>query len=405
MLLLLLIGGLGSLAIFAIVLHHLAHLAPPTPPTRPRRTGAARPRHGWLTFGHLLLLCSASALAELLMLARWSIRVVRERLENRLTREYGLYEIRLSLHDEAREQDTIDMVESLLHAVREFPEDRAREGQPFIAFEAHLGPGVTGELEWLLCVRCERSLAATVDGIIAAAYPDVRLGYDFAGPPRELAGTIPLPGHVLRFRKARSFIYPIVGEVQDGAARPLEAIAQAQAAVGVPSCLRVQLTPCALTLERYARQRLRAHESTLLTSERQALGSLDRAELTAASATQDHAWCWLELQVACDSRENANRIAAAVLGRRAENRLQRRWMIARENLYRRRFPTAYPPLLPSLALRTLASSSEVARLLVLPTARLRNVPVRRLAMPRMPAPPELGMAPSDPQPELPPEKP
>ena len=92
--------------------------------------------------------------------ARWAIRIVRERLENRLTREYGLYELRLSLHDEAREQDVVDMVEALLHAVREFPEDRAREGQPFIAIEAHFGPGVAGELEWVLCVRCERALVA-----------------------------------------------------------------------------------------------------------------------------------------------------------------------------------------------------------------------------------------------------
>jgi hypothetical protein len=77
-------------------------------------------------------------------------------------------------------------------------------------------------------------------------------------------------------------------------------------------------------------------------------------------------------------------------------------MVVREDLYRRRFPTAYPPLLPSPTLRTLTSSYEIAHLIALPGARLKNVPVRRLALPRIPAPPELGMVTSDPCPELPP---
>jgi len=52
-----------------------------------------------------------------------------------------------------------------------------------------------------------------------------------------------------------------------------------------------------------------------------------------------------------ESRETANRIAAAVLPRRAERtRLQRRWMIVRRNIYRPPVPdrlsaaAAEPPL-------------------------------------------------------------
>jgi hypothetical protein len=404
---LLFIGFLLSIAIFAIALGKLSHLAPaPDAAHTAARLAKAtakshRGHHGWLTFGHLMLLAAISAAVGGVVLARWATRIVRQRIEGRLTREYGLYELRLSLHDEAREQDVADMVEALLHAVREFPEDRAREGQPFIAFEAHFAPGVGGELEWVLCVRCERALVETIDGIISSAYTDVRLGYEFQGPPVEIGGVLREPGHVLRFRKSRPFVYPIVSEVQPGAARPLEAIAQAQAAVGVPSSVRFQMTPCALTVERYARVRLRGHEGQLAVGDGGVLGSLNRAEMSAAAGSQDHAWCWLEVQVACKSRETANRIAAAVLARRGENRLQRRWMIAREDLYRRRFPTAYPPLLPSAALRSLASSSEVAHLIALPSARLKNVPVRRLALPRTPAPPELGRA-SGERPPLPP---
>jgi len=415
-LLLLIVGFFVSIAIFAIAMSKLSHLAPASAPTpggasagttsaataAVRHAAAHAHDHGLLTFGHVLLVFALSAVLGAGVFARSAIRVVRERLENRLTREYGLYELRLSLHDEAREQDVVDMVEALLHAVREFPADRAREGQPFIAIEAHFGPGVAGELEWALCVRCERALAQTIDGILSSAYPDVRLGYEFTGPPREIGGVLPEPGHVLRFRKARSFIYPIVSEVQPHAARPLEAIAQAQAALGEPSTVRFQLTPCALAVERYARERLRGHEDRLAIGDGGVLGSLNRSEMTAAAGSQDHAWCWLEVQVACRSRETANRIAAAVLARRGENRLQCRWMIARGDLYRRRFPTAYPPLLPSL--RTLASSSEIAHLIALPGARLKNVPVRRLALPRIPAPPELGMVADDPAPQMPPDR-
>lgn len=413
---LLLVIGLGvSLAILALAFSKLSHLAPASAPssasapattaaaTTPRATSSHVVHHGWLTFGHVLLILGISALLSAIAFTRWAIRVLRRRLENRLTREYGLYELRLSLHDEAREQDIADMVEALLHAVREFPEQRGRDGQPFIALEAHYGPGTTGELEWLLCVRCERALVQSIDGIIAAAYQDVRLGYEFQGPPREIGGVLHEPGHVLRFRKSRSFVYPLVSEVQSGAARVLEAIAQAQVAVGVPSTVRFQMIPCALAIERYARERLRGHEDRLAIGDGGSLGSLNRTEMTAAASSQDHAWCWLEVQVAADSRESANRIAAAVLARRGENRLQRRWMIARENLYRRRFPTGYPPLLPTPTLRTLVSSSEVAHLIALPGARLKNVPVRRLALPRIPAPPELGVAPDDPVPEMPPE--
>jgi hypothetical protein len=406
--LLLLVGLLGCVITFAVLVPKLAHLggAVPASPGAAPATVHGGPRgahHGWLTFGHVLLIFAISGLLSAVAFAWWAVQIVRRRLANRLTRSYGLYEVKLSMHDQSRGQDVTDMTEALLNAVREFPEDRARDGQPFLALEAHYAPGPTGELEWVLCLRCEPDLAPTVDGIISSAYPDVRVGYEFIGPPKPIAGTLPVPGHVLRFRKARSFVYPSVGEVEQGAARPLEAIAQAQAAVGVPSTVRFQMTPCALTIERYARERLRHHEDGLLVGDGGQLGALNRSEMTGASDAQGHAWCWLEAQVAADSRETANRIAAAMQGRRGSNRLQRRWMVLREDLYRRRFPSAYPPILPALTLRTLASAGEVAQLIALPGARMKNVPVRRLALPRIPAPPELGMATDDPAPDMPPD--
>lgn len=405
MLCLIAVGLLLSVVMLAVLIPKLGHLA--HPPAGSAESVAAHHRHhrhGWLTFAHVMWIMAASALGSGIVVTRWVVASVRRRLANRLTREYGLFEIRLSLHDEAREQDVTDMVEAMLGAAREFPEQRSRQGQPFIAVEAHYGANVDSELEWVLCLRCERPLAAALDGIVSAAYSDVRVGYEFSGPPCEIGGRIARPGHVLRFRKQRAFVFPLIDEVQPGAARPLEAVAQAQAAAGVPSSVRFQMTPCALPVERFARTRLRHRESSLAAGDGGQLGSLSRSEMQAATRSQSHTWCWLEVQVAAPNREIANRIAAVVQARRGENRLQRRWMTWREDLYRDRFPTAYPPLLPSLALRTLVSASEVAQLVALPGGRLKNVPVRRLALPRLPAPPDLPMADADAEPARPPTR-
>jgi hypothetical protein len=64
-------------------------------------------------------------------------------------------------------------------------------------------------------------------------------------------------------------------------------------------------------------------------------------------------------------------------------------MIIRQGLYRRRFPHALGPLLPTPSLRSLVSAAETAHLLALPSARMKGVPVRRLMLPRIPAPPEV----------------
>ena len=63
-------------------------------------------------------------------------------------------------------------------------------------------------------------------------------------------------------------------------------------------------------------------------------------------------------------------------------------MTVRQRLYRRRFPRALGPLIPSW--RSLVSAAEVAHLLELPSARMKGVPVRRVSLPRIPAPPEVG---------------
>ena len=116
--------------------------------------------------------------------------------------------------------------------------------------------------------------------------------------------------------------------------------------------------------------------------------TFNRAEMRAAERTQNRSLFWLETVVAAEHRETCKTVAAAVQSRRGENRLHRRWMIIRQRLYRRRFPRALGPLIPSF--RTLVSAAEVAHLLAFPSARMKGVPVRRVTIPRIPASPEVG---------------
>jgi len=79
------------------------------------------------------------------------------------------------MHDEAREQDLVDMVEALLQLSAEFL-GAAKPRRPAIHRpEAHFGPGCTGELEW--CSVCAaRGAGREHRRIVSAGYPDVRLG-------------------------------------------------------------------------------------------------------------------------------------------------------------------------------------------------------------------------------------
>jgi hypothetical protein len=330
-----------------------------------------------------------------------ALKLVRGRVRNRDRRDYQLYEVHLSMHDEAKPQDLEEMVEAIANAIREFPEDRARNGQPFIAFELHYGPGEHGDLEWSIAVRCESRVASAIDGIVASAYPDVRVGHRHGEDPQPINGTLCAPGYVLRYRKARSFVYALSsdGDEREGSP-PLEAIAAAQVALGKPSSVRFQLIPAPVMIEEFARKRFHRHENALARSESWGMreaglrSSLSRQEMMAAKRTQNRSMLWLEVQVAAETRADANRIGASVQASRGDNRLHRRWMMLsrRIELYRRRFPTAYPPLWPTPSLRTLVSSVEVAHLLELPSARMKGVPVRRLTLPRLPAPPDVERA-------------
>jgi hypothetical protein len=365
-----------------------------------KRAAAAHP--GLLSVGNGLELAAVDSVVCATGLLALATLLLKLRLDGREMRDYALFEVHLSMHDDAERRDLRDMVEALAAAVREWPVDRARHGQPFFALELHYGSGPDG-MQFLIALRCERELAVTLQSILANAYPDVRVGQTDGAPPSPIRARLRQPGHVLRLRKERPFVYPLMAREQDETGSPtMEAVAQTQVMAEVPSSVRLQFTPAPLAMEGWARRRFRAHERNLARREQQwdartaGLQSvLNQDEMRSAGRAQDSSLLWFEIEVAAGTGEQANRVAAALIARRGENRLQRRRMVLRQQLYRRRFPDAYPPLLPTLGFggfHSLVSANEVAHLLTLPTARMKAVPVKRLTVPRLPPPPEIARA-------------
>jgi hypothetical protein len=84
-----------------------------------------------------------------------------------------------------------------------------------------------------------------------------------------------------------------------------------------------------------------------------------------AEQTQNRSLFWLEVVGAADTMAACKALAAGVQARRGENRMQRRYMLVRRGLYRRRFATALPPLATSQP--ALISAAEAAHLLEPPS--------------------------------------
>ena len=242
---------------------------------------------GWVK---LVLVVALEIAAGLLLLGALLLALVVRRLRLRSRREYALYELHLSMHDQAKPQDLEDMVEAIANIVRAFPAERARSGQPYVALELVCGEGQHG-MEWSINVRCQPSAVEALDAAISAAYPDVRLGRRHADAPLPRAGSLQVPGCVMRFRKERSFVYPLLAAV--GLAwRRFEQIARAQVALGAPSIVRFQLTPASF-FEEYARRLYKRHENKLVRQERWGLpegglwSTLDPAEMSNARRTPE----------------------------------------------------------------------------------------------------------------------
>ena len=332
--------------------------------------------------------------AGVALIAMLGALLVLRRVRRRSRRRYELYELHLSTHDQAKPQDLEDMVESIANIVRAFPAERVRDGQPYVALELICGAGAGRAWSGRSTCAASPGPSARSTRAISAAYPDVRLGRRPRRAPRPAPGRCAMPGYVMRFRKERSFVYPLLAAGEELASPPLEQIARAQVALGEPSIVRFQLTPTAVVLRGARAPRVPPpREQARRASEHWGLpdgglcSTLNRAEMRNAERTQNRSLFWLET---VDRR----RQRAGVQDGRRRRAIPPRGEPPSPPLDDRPpapipppVPAALGPLHPVHCAR-LVSAAEVAHLLELPSARMKGVPVRRLTLPRIPAPPE-----------------
>lgn len=325
--------------------------------------------------------------------------VVSRRLRARRSRRYAYYEIVHSMHDEAFTRDVEDGMEALAHAIRETPGRRLLHGQGHISW-IMTKMLIDGEPDFKILLELEPRHAKTVDAVLASVWPDVRLGHGHTGDPVPLSrGGLIEPGRLLRYRKQRPFYYALTPMAETGREfrAPSEAIGKMLTSTpGDYAIVRLQLTPMLQWLEGFARWRAHREQNRV---ERGSLWGLADAGLKdtvrheeftqTARRVVDSSLFSLEAQVAAPTLKDALRVGAALSAPRGSNRLHRRVMVVRERLYKRRFTRAQGPLFPTLSGRSLVSSREIAHLVELPTARMKNVPLHRLPLPRVPMPPEV----------------
>ena len=328
------------------------------------------------------------------------------RIRARSVRKYEAYEIHLTNADEAKPQDREDMMEAIANTVRTLPFERLLKGQRTIGFDFRYEER-RGGFEWTPYLLCEPKDVEAIDGVIAGAYLNIRIGRTFGGAaqPAGISKAGKSQVFIARLRKARSFVYAISEheDVTDAGTRlaspPLEAIALAQVSVGGTNTVRVLLTPASTMMERWARSRYKRHENKLARSETWFLdeaglrSQLSRKEMIDSAQVQNRSFFFFDIQVAAGSRRTCYDIAGVLAGRRGENRLVPRLMFLRQGLYRQRFANYLGPLLPVPSLRTAASASEISYLVDFPTGRMKAVPVRRVVIPRLPVPPEVLRSP------------
>ena len=175
----------------------------------------------------------------------------------------------------------------------------------------------------------------------------------------------------MRFRKQRSFVYPLLAAGDELASPPLEQIAHAQVAArrAVDRPLPAHPDPVVLRGARAPplpppREPARAPGALGAARGRADLDAQPRRDAQRRAHPEPQPVLARDRRSPPTAARPARRLAAAVQARRGENRLHRRWMIVRQRLYRRRFPRALAPLLPSP--RALVSAAEVAHLLALP---------------------------------------
>jgi hypothetical protein len=317
------------------------------------------------------------------------------RLRARRRRRYEAFRIHLTGNDQTSLGNLVQAAGAMGDAIAQWPRDRARHGQPAFGFLVAYDPRKGGEVT--LAVVCVREHAAALDGALQQAYPNVRIGHQFAPEYRPLDVRI-CPPALIRLRKRREPFHPVidlegrrgdVSSVSEGIAEMLHSLKQPAA---VWFCCVPANSGSGYLRKRHRRSERfrRSREGSLRSGEwrdREPEPSVDREEARQSAEIAEGATFFVDAQIAGPDYQTCKALHAKLRNLPgARNELVRRPMIWRRGLYRRRFQSFTPPLVLRGAGKVM-TASEMAGLLELPSARLKT-PVARLTLPRVDAPPK-----------------
>ncbi len=169
-------------------------------------------------------------------------------------------------------------------------------------------------------------------------------------------------------------------------APPVDALLATLGSLAEPAVVQFAVTPAPAAVELLARALLRAREHQVGHSRvRSHAGEL---ELTGGAATQWTGLWFTDVRVGAPSWALAHRIAGALAGASAENRLRERRILTARDRHRDRLARGLGSPLPGV-LTDVLSCAELAALYHLPSPALRAVGFERSSVPRAIAPPQV----------------
>ncbi len=363
-------------------------------------------RHRGSTVGRIAHIALVAAGYGLLFALMAGIVLCTTRWKARRSRQVRRYLLELYRNDTATPEQVRAFFQSVGGMLTQRWYTRLVNGQPWFGLEGYCFDQAGGNGETVrtceMTIVAPKHLWASLDGAIAAAYPDVRVGYAFN--PREEnaeAGLDPekvfLPAswsrHVLRLKKKRNITQAIAVPVEGYQEPVIDQLFSAAMSMPGPSVgIQFCVTPMFGLFERIARwmyrQREREEErrAQLLDSDPGLRSGVIQQEFSAGLDVQHQMLFHVDVRVFSSALPAAQTIAGLLVGGTSgENRLMIRQPLPLLWLYRRRLPDARPKIAVSW-LRCVYSSSEMAGLWQLPTPRQKNIRVRRSNLPRAPAP-------------------
>ncbi|MCL2419500.1 MAG: hypothetical protein FWD04_09420 [Conexibacteraceae bacterium] len=343
--------------------------------------------------GLLLALVLGAALAVL------ALAVARHQYARRF-RVYHPYRINLTANDQTELQSMVQAVGAMGQAVAALPTRLWWSGQPAFGLLVGYDPREGGEVT--LALVCQAEHVSALDGALLKAYPNVRVGFDFEPVYQPMQLRLGVPPALIRLRKRREAFHPIVdiAEELEGIETVLEGLADAMVAQRThPAAVWFCIVPSDSGAG-YLRARHRQTERWRRERERTAGGrpapeaSVDREEARQSAQIDERSAFYVDIQIAAHDLQTCKMLSGTLQNLPgAMNTLERRPMLLRRWLYRRRFPTFTPPLMMR-GQEKLLSGSELAYLMQLPSARLQ-APIRRIPEPRLPAAPGIASAAED----------